>query len=93
MVLGILERARCSAVYAQNELTTAVNIFIICSVTLQRMFMNFTPIVITLPNGYKAKLLFRQYQQQGDWICQVSDECITDLQDLLLEDPEPYILQ
>ena len=45
--------------------------------------MNIAPIVITLPNGLKAQLIFRQYQSGGDWICQASDECIFDLQALL----------
>ena len=45
--------------------------------------MNVTPLVITLPNGLEAQLIFRQYQSGGDWICQASDECIFDLQTLL----------
>jgi hypothetical protein len=45
--------------------------------------MNEMPIMITLPNGLKAQLLFRQYQSGGDWICQASHECIFDLQTLL----------
>ena len=44
--------------------------------------MNEMPIMITLPNGLKAQLLFRQYQSDGDWICQASDEYIFDLQTL-----------
>jgi len=49
--------------------------------------MNITPITVELPNGYKAQLIFRQYQTNGDWICQATDEYITDLQDFLLGDP------
>ena len=45
--------------------------------------MNFIPIEMALPNGYQAKLLFRQFQPGGDWICQASDELMTDLKDLL----------
>ena len=45
--------------------------------------MNFVPVYISLPGGYQAKLMFRQYQRGGDWICMASDEYITDLQDLL----------
>ena len=45
--------------------------------------MNIIPLAITLPNGLKAQLLFRQYHTGGDWICQASDECIFDLQTLL----------
>jgi hypothetical protein len=45
--------------------------------------MNIIPLKLTLPNGYEAKLVFRQYQSGGDWICQASDECIFDLQTIL----------
>lgn len=45
--------------------------------------MNVAPLVIPLPDGYEAKLIFRQYESGGDWICQVSDEVIFDLQTLL----------
>jgi hypothetical protein len=55
--------------------------------------MNITPITIDLPGGYTAKLMFRQYQPGGDWVCQATDELITDLQDLLLGDPEEVELQ
>lgn len=41
--------------------------------------MNITPIEIDLPGGYKAKLIFRQYQKDGDWICQATDELFSDL--------------
>jgi hypothetical protein len=50
--------------------------------------MNITPIIIDLPGGYTAQLMFRQYQPGGDWVCQASDELIADLQDLLLGDRE-----
>lgn len=45
--------------------------------------MNITPLVIALPNGLEAQLIFRQYQPGGDWICQASDEYIFDLQAVL----------
>jgi hypothetical protein len=41
--------------------------------------MNITPIEIDLPGGYKAKLIFRQYQKDGDWVCQATDELFSDL--------------
>lgn len=44
---------------------------------------NFAYLEVPLPNGYEARLLFRQFQPGGDWVCQASDETITDLQDLL----------
>lgn len=45
--------------------------------------MNTIPLMITLPNGYEVRLMFRQYQSGGDWICQASDEVIFDLQTIL----------
>jgi hypothetical protein len=45
--------------------------------------MNFVKIPVVFDNGYEARLLFRQFQHRGDWICQASDECMTDIQDLL----------
>ena len=45
--------------------------------------MNCVQIPVPLPNGYEARLLFRQWQPRGDWICQATDETISDLQDLL----------
>lgn len=55
--------------------------------------MNVTDIVIDLPGGYEAKLLFRQYQPGGDWICQASDEYIADLSALLKGEFEPDCVQ
>ena len=49
--------------------------------------MNFVQIPVVFDNGYKAKLMFRQFQPNGDWICQASDECMTDIQDLLEGNP------
>ena len=45
--------------------------------------MNIAPLVIPLPDGYEAKLIFRQYESDGDWICQMSHEVMFDLQTLL----------
>ena len=49
--------------------------------------MNYTHVEVPLPNGYEARLMFRQYQPGGDWICQATDELMTDLQDMLAEKP------
>ena len=49
--------------------------------------MNFVQIPVPLPNGYEAKLMFRQFQPRGDWICQAADETISDIQDLLAGEP------
>ena len=49
--------------------------------------MNFVQIPVPLPNGYEARLMFRQFQPNGDWICQATDETITDLQDLIEGNP------
>ena len=49
--------------------------------------MNFLQIPVIFENGYEARLMFRQFQPNGDWICQASDECMTDIQDLLEGNP------
>jgi|LakMenE01Jun11ns_1017448.scaffolds.fasta_scaffold9603112_1 hypothetical protein len=38
---------------------------------------------IMLPNGHFVKLLFKQYENNGDWICQMTEQFMNDLNTLL----------
>ena len=38
-------------------------------------------VVISLDTDLHAKLVFKQFQTNGDWICQMSDELMCDLED------------
>lgn len=45
--------------------------------------MHTKTINFALTSELHAKLLFRQYQDSGDWICVMSPEFMEDLQELL----------
>lgn len=48
---------------------------------------------ILCPNGYVVKLLFKQYEHNGDWICAMTQEFMQDFQTLLPENYQENLLQ
>jgi hypothetical protein len=47
-------------------------------------------IILSLENGLQAKLMFRQFQTNGDWICQMSDDIMEDLETMIEIQEEGY---
>lgn len=43
-------------------------------------------IEVPLSNGGHIRLMFKQFQANGDWICLATDECMTDMVELLEND-------
>ena len=43
-------------------------------------------VTFKLPDGKYAKLLFTRYSEDDNWFCQMSDESMDELQDILGKD-------
>ena len=49
--------------------------------TGDKIMIDTKSVVISLDTDLHAKLVFKQFQTNGDWICQMSDELMCDLED------------